>query len=376
MQTRRLIILDKKREHPISIVQPTDFQVQAGEAIEPEEVLANPDFSLYCFDRERQSALFVECPESADVYGFPFFYQAQYDHATGLVEMPLQAFHQIAYSIPEPEKGLVFIHSTGRCGSTLLSKALSTLPNVHSISEPDDLTQLLLLGGPQGFSHEEIAQLVASSVRWRCKGTHRGPAEFVAIKTRSEVLTLGRQICGTFPTAKHLYLYRDGIAWMNSYYSRYPDDRPMDDPVKNRETEEGWSKILPIIAEYRQEEAPMNPVQVRMLAWVTSMEAYLDLLDAGVSFCAARYEDIVAHPIEILHRLFDYCGFTGVDWSAIETVLGRDSQEGTIFSQGDFRKRNKVMPPDLHQDAAEIVATRPRLLKPDVIVPNTVLPRA
>ena len=67
MQTLRRAIIEKRKEYPIGIVAPVDFVVGDGEPIEPEAVLKDPAFSLYCFDLENNLAIFVECPEAVDI---------------------------------------------------------------------------------------------------------------------------------------------------------------------------------------------------------------------------------------------------------------------------------------------------------------------
>lgn len=371
MQTLRLTVETVKRDHPISVASPTDFSFEENGEINPGSVFANPSFSLYCFDIENQAALFLEVDDPVAVDKAPFYYQAQAAHAVGAVAMPLEIFHHFAEEVSETPGGLIFIHSVGRCGSTLLSKVLEAVPSVHSLSEPDDLTQLGNLRVAGELNDAEIRRLIASSIKWRCKPRIGTPAHQVAIKTRSEVLVLADLIGPLFPDAKHFFLYRDGMAWMRTLFRGWPEDRDVYDQELNRKMEEGWSRTIPLVKQYRREESPMNPIQIRMLAWVTCMEAYLQLREMGIPICAARYEDIATDPIPILDQFFDFCGIKDVDRDVLNQVLGRDSQAGTVYDREERRKRNRELSPELEQDIRDLLAGRPLLQTPEVILPGT-----
>ena len=118
----------------------------------------------------------------------------------------------------------------------------------------------------------------------------------------------------------------------------------------------------------------MNPVQIRCLAWIACMEAYLNFPELGVPACAARFEDLTTEPVSILGQFFSFCGIETIDWAAIHEVLGRDSQAGTMFDREERRKNGRELTDDLVQFVLDMVADRPLLRSPDVIVPNTFHP--
>lgn len=372
MQTRRLTIKENNRQHAIPIVSPDDFTTEPAGEIDSEEVLRDPKFSLYCFDPENGRALFVESSDPVAVEQKPFYYQAQVETAIGLVAMPMETFHSVAERIPEPPKGLIWVHSVGSCGSTLLSKALAAVPEVQSLSEPDDLTHMCKLRAGKVVSEDWLRAAIKSSTKWRCKPRVGPPAEVVAIKTRSEVSVLADLIGDLYPQSKHIFLYREGIAWMRSWFSGYPPDLPMDDVAINREREQNWAKMLPLLSEYIREDKPLNAVEVRMISWITSMESQPLLREMGVPLCTVRFEDLTADPCSMLSKVFDFCEIEVPDWGSIEAVLGRDSREGTVFDREERRKNRREMPAEFVQDIRDIVATRPLLKTPDVILPGTI----
>jgi hypothetical protein len=252
-----------------------------------------------------------------------------------------------------------------------LSKALAEIPAVHSLSEPDDLTQIVGLRDADGCSDEWLSKLIISSTRWRCKPRLGPPADWIAIKTRSEVLVLADLIGPLFPHSKHFFLYRNAVSWMGSLFRGYQLDRDPYDEELNRKMEESWARTIPLVQEYRRAEAPMNQIQIRILAWVTCMEAYLKLTQMELPLCAARFEDLAEQPVPILEQFFGFCGIEQVDWTAIDEVLGRDSQAGTIFDREERRKQGRKLTEALTQDVRDMVATRPLLRTPDVVLPAT-----
>jgi hypothetical protein len=145
-------------------------------------------------------------------------------------------------------------------------------------------------------SDDWIREALASSIKWRSKPRIGPPAEFVAIKSRSEVLVLADLIGSCFPTAKHFFLYRDAISWMRTIFRGFNADRDVYDCERNKKMEDSWARMLPLVRDLRNEGEPLNPVQIRILGWATCMEAYLELSDMGLSLCAARFEDITADP--------------------------------------------------------------------------------
>jgi hypothetical protein len=369
--TRRFTIREVVRRGPVSTVGPGDFVTDAAENIASEEVLRDPRLTLYCFDREKDAAIFVEVDDPEAVERHPFYYQGQVEHAVGVVEMPLPEFHRRAADVPSPPKGYVFVHSTGRCGSTLLSKALDTAAGVRSLSEPDDLTQMIGLREDDGSTDEWLKGLLRSSVRWRSNPCRGNPPDVVALKMRAEVMALADLYADVFPSAKHVFLYRDGLTWMRSIYRKWPTHVDVHDQENNARIQESWSHTLRLLREAPLKDARLNAVEIRILGWIVSMEGYFALLDAGVPLCSIRFEDLTASPVPVLKDIFGFCRIENVDWESIREVLGRDSQAGTVFARDAVGKNENMLTPALVEDVRRMIASRPRLGVPDVILPGT-----
>src|SRR5438128_2484517 len=118
MQARSLIIEEKLRKSDIAVVRPSDFRVRDGGAADPRIVLQQPNLTLYCLDFENRQALFVETTPECDLSRAPFLYQAQYEAALRLVQVPYETLHRLAAEVVVDPARLILIYSVGRCGST------------------------------------------------------------------------------------------------------------------------------------------------------------------------------------------------------------------------------------------------------------------
>src|SRR5919202_164242 len=173
MTGQYLTIDAKHRQMPAMHASLADFSVTSGEAVSADIVISNPNISLYCLDDAARQAIFVELPPDVDLAKEVFVYQTQYDEAQRLVVMHYDTFRQVARQLPEVQQ-LIMIYMTGRCGSTLLSFLFKPTP-------------------------------------------FKTPSTF-ALKLRNEGTQLMDLFQATFPQARNLFLYRDAIGYVQSFY--------------------------------------------------------------------------------------------------------------------------------------------------------------
>jgi hypothetical protein len=131
-----LEIRGKRRVNPIGMVSPDDFNVSMVGVVDASVVVTDPTVTLYCLDHATRCAWFVQVPKGTEITAAPFMYVAQYEHAQCLLSVPYDVFHRVAADV-DLRNPLVFVHSTGRAGSTLVSKAVGEMGAVTSLSEPD-----------------------------------------------------------------------------------------------------------------------------------------------------------------------------------------------------------------------------------------------
>ena len=113
----------------------------------------------------------------------PFYYQAQYENAVHVITLPFEMLIQLAQSITIDDNRLVFIHSTGRSGSTLASRIFAQIPGVINMSEPDVLTQLVAARFAQPDKQAELKILLDASMRLLCKT----PAQTAWVDQRAQL---------------------------------------------------------------------------------------------------------------------------------------------------------------------------------------------
>ena len=372
MTTLRHEITGRNYEHEFQTAGPDQFTCAPGRPIDPQAVLENPNITLYCLDPREKQAVFVETPEGVDVTHAPFMYIAQRRHAVAVVSVPFNRFHRLAEAVTLNDVQMVWVHSVGRCGSTLLSKALEAVPEVYSLPEPDVLTQLLELRPMDRSGDAEVSALIRSSVL--CLFKHRPDRprpRFFAIKPRSQVMELADLIYNEFPQSRNLFLYRDGLSWLTSVFRAFLHDLPIEDELFCRDMATYFVMIHKLVADEYDDAKPMSQAKLWILGWVSIMERYLELHARGVPFCAARFEDLKRDPRGIVGALFEYCGIRLGDMGPVHDALRRDSQEGSRVAQENVKQASYQMPQKYLDEAAAIIASRPMLTGPGMRVPDT-----
>jgi hypothetical protein len=373
MDCRRLIIRDKCRKQEFGLASPSDFDCVDGPVVDPDVVLQDDRLSLYCIDTELPRVLFVHTPRPIVPGASAFMYQTQHRDAESLVSVPLDTFHRLARGVVLDPTRVVFVQSTGRCGSTLVSKVFAALDGVASWSEPDTFTRLTNMRPGDRSRDREVADLCESAVRLTCKPVSVRQTTHHVLKFRSQVTELADLLCERFPGAKLVFMYRNALTWLDSVFRSLLRGRPLDDDAYNQGMQDSLARCHPLVAEYARPGAPMSPACLWALDWVSSVERYLELCAAGRVAIALRFEDLKRDPEGLIRKLLAYTGLTPVDWAAVQAVLERDSQEGTRAARAEADQAPKTSAAYLDQ-AARIVASRPRISGPDLWLPGTITP--
>ena len=170
---------------------PGDFRLGPGREVAASRMFES-DVSPYCFDLAERSLLCVSTPE---LFGAPFFYQAQRRHARSVIRVPWEA-------LPEGPASPALIFSIGRCGSTLVVKALEAA-GVRAVSEPDFFTQAACERTKDGA----LKRPIAGATRL---------LRYAVIKLRLECNNAPLLIAGAFQAPRILFILRDPIHWATS----------------------------------------------------------------------------------------------------------------------------------------------------------------
>lgn len=276
-----------------AVASPFDFALGPGR-----EIAALPsDATPYCVDFEKQSLL---CVRGDDLLSHPFLYQAQRERGRTIVEIPLE-------EVPQMHVEPTFIFSPGRCGSTLLVRALEAI-GVPSASEPDYCRQIgrafVLTKAPSRETCHRLLRAATAVLALRL-----GTAAPV-IKLQAECNGWPMLIVHAFRSLKVVFIVRNPRDWALS-----------------------WKRVSPPAFSARD--------VVRMLQ--RALRA-LDRLCEGHDVRICDYADFSQPDTAYYAELASFLGYDKVvSEPALRAALARDAQEGNRMS-GSARKAQPVDP--------------------------------
>jgi hypothetical protein len=375
MNARYLTIEAKHRPDINYLSSLADFTVTAGEAVDADIVRDNSNISLYCLDDQEKQAIFVELPPHIDLATAPFVYQTQAEYAQRLIAVPYEAFRHVATTLP-PVDHLIMVYMTGRSGSTLLSHIFNTLDNVLSLAEPDVGTQFVHLRSSDGSRDTELRELLDATVRFLFKPTAFKTPSIYALKLRNEATQVMDLYQTTFPQAKNLFLYRDAIGWVASFYrifkmNQSPEWMPFDETVTflSRYFKYDFNHLAAYIEPSSVE---ISLAQELTLWWLAVMEWYLAQYERGIPVLAVRYDELSTYREQVVSEIFRYCGLPPDKARSTLDVFKRDAQAGTSLGRENPEEGNKLKLSDeqVNQIAA-ILQHHPVVKEPGFVVPGT-----
>jgi hypothetical protein len=331
-------ITAKKRPFPFSIADIKDFELRESGQRPAEDILSNPQITLYALDFEQGRAVFVETPPEVDLSQAPFYYMAQSEQAVCVLTVPFETMIPLAQSVKLDDRKLIFIHSMGRCGSTLASKIFAQLPGVVNLSEPDVLTQLVAARFMQPDKQAELKMLLDACIRLLCKT----PAQTAwVVKGRSWVIELADWLHELYPQTRNVYLYREAESWIRSNVNAFADEsRISAEQLRQYEVEtRGWMQLfVPSIARYDPDQH-LSATGFSSLMWLANIERYTELHQAGIEMLAIPYPNWKLDPRRTALTMLEYCGCRPDDLTAVEETLAKDSQAGSVASQDAVQQR-------------------------------------
>jgi hypothetical protein len=334
---------------------PANFVLREGGTV-PVETVLGASVDLYCLDDANRRALFAELPDGADPAGAPFFYLTQYQQAERLYAVPYETVHELAADLPDPD--LTLVYSTGRCGSTLLSRALHQIDSVRSVSEPDVVNDIVMLRHWDGSRDDEYRALLHSCVRLLGRD-----APHLAIKPRGGGIHVADLFQREFPKSHDVFLYRHAERWMDSMHAGFTPSPP---PRKAAPTYLRYMLAqAPLLSPYAQRHKKQPSLaEAYALTWLGVMDAYVRLRDEGVPILPVRYEDLVAEPRATLVELLTWCGLPADGVDAVLATFGADSQEGTQLGRANKAEVQRLDEDD-YALARAVLADHPVVSSPD-----------
>ena len=369
MTAQRLIIDNKVRDEPFGLASLDHFQYHDGEAVDPQIVL-EPTLSLYCLDHPNQRAIFVATPAEVNLSAAPFYFQAQYDAALHLVAVSYDALHALARTVEIDHRRIIFVYSTGRCGSTLISHALNQGAGVYSFAEADALTQLVAIRAFDGSNDASVRQLIEDCTTVMCAATRGTGATTWAFKPRSYAVELSDLVYQSFPTARVVFLYRNAVGWVQSFVRAFSltQDRAA-------WVQEFYRDLIPSVGAYTATHSDQMPLMALFAcAWASTMQRCRDLQREDVALFCARYEDMKVAPRPVVAAMLRYCDVSVRHGGDLDDVLAQDSQAGTTASQAQAQQSGARLS---EQDIADFTRYLHQVapdLTPDMILPQTYHP--
>ena len=328
----------------------------------------------YCLDRRSRSLLFVETPPGVDLCtAHPFFYQAQRLSAVRLHSVPIPVVLAMAQDLPQALDRLILIHSTGRCGSTLLTRLLQAQGDMVTISEPDLYTQLAHL--PEQATLE-LAPLIRAATLFLWASLGKGGP--VALKLRGIATYRAAALAQALPGARSLFLYRHAGDVVNSFISTMvpPGLFRLGRALGVERLPTRWLlptahalHLAPLLAEKRYH--PTGLVGFFTMAWLSKMDSALAFQE-HVGFAATlRYEALRRDPKTMLEKLTKVLGLeVNGGQASLDQVLGVDAQQGSSMASRGMNLLDR----DDTARMNRLLAQHPRLNRPDVVLPGSLEP--
>jgi len=351
-----------------------DFTWAEGSAVDLREILrTSPGLvTPYCFDHLRRRVILTKVDPS-EMGKQTFLYKDQRQMATNVYAVPYSEFCDIVDEFDGTHRRstrrggdadwagkVTFLHSTGRCGSTLLCKLLGQANGVISLSEPDIYTYLGFLAVMHGddFANSGMLDRLTRSVTWMHYVAAAGDTGAdVCIKTRSQVIAVADLIKRAIPGSKNVYLYRAPIPTIDSFCMAFASNFIA--RMIRWLNVDGWyfySKYSGLVPSFpymcpwlakpdprfpKEIYRPLGLVGLTALMFVYNMEVAVALQDAGTFDAVLRYEDLCSHREVAVKSVLSACGNNdAIGLEDASAIFDEDAHKGnakTASSRANFK---------------------------------------
>ena len=376
MQVSQFGIENKHRQDVGFVASLNDFTISGGSEADVLVLIENTAVSLYCFDDKARQAVFVELPPQVDLTNEPFVYQSQYEYAQRIFTCPLPLFNQLAKQLP-PVQRPIFIHITGRSGSTLLNHAFNASGVVKSLAEPDIVSQFASLRHQSDSVREEELEVLAdSTLRFLFKDHHLPHIQAHAVKFRNQGTLVMDIFQSVFPQGKNLFLYRNVVDFVASFQRilrsvGLPENKPF--LAWRDEFQAYLAGDLSHLSQYvGDEQVDVTIAEQVALWWTAVIEWYVAQHNQGVPAMAVSYADFVSAPEETLTAVFRYCELPTDKVAQGLAAYAKDSQAGTRMARENPLEVNSQRLTAGELTAVQkILAQHPFLSHSDFTIPSS-----
>ncbi|XP_078605966.1 uncharacterized protein LOC144878831 [Branchiostoma floridae x Branchiostoma japonicum] len=334
------------------------------------------DFSVYCVDFDRRVLGLVKVRDLAnssdELKKAPFFFKAQRENTEKLLTIPFDLLPSIATSLEEAISTVrnVFLFDTGRCGSTLLCKAMDSTAGVQAVSEPDVYTSVFVFLQHHNFDlthaaeEEAIMVLRCSTILLNFYFLKNDPSrQVICYKPRSCALFIADLLQRAVPSAKTIFLYRNlpgffdswaSVMFSGSYWRYYISTALKIDAFYHIPN---YIQMEPSLKFFTDNHRLVKYPAARGIpfflvsSWLLRMQKAYDLInDDQSSFFHAivTYKELVTHKERAVLKVLKEIGVDvpPEEIVKIKQVFGKDSQEGagiqSVRRKGDISKNTWI----------------------------------
>ena len=367
-------IIKKRRTEPLLYAQMSDFRYKKEGRIAAESILSNPALSLYCLHDTAREAVFIESSQLGDMHTAPFMYQRQFKRAKRLIVVSYETLHRLAERCRTRKSKIIFLHSIGRCGSTLLHTLFNEIPGMKSFSEPDVFTHMIEMREPDGSRDQEIIRLIKSIITLKCHSPYIQDIDTVVFKLRNFCIEIGDMLHAAVPDAHNIFLYRNAEDWARSSARAFKifDVKTAFIVFQKRHV---WNRFVSLYDTYAAKHGKrFNVIKYTTLLWVSFMNCYRRFVARGIPFLALRYEDLIKQPQYLLNEIFTACKISGKTLGNVNQRFNQDSQQNTVLAKQvvNLDENNFLRPRHIKQ-LRRIIANDDTINSPHYVLPNTIM---
>ncbi|XP_019614816.1 PREDICTED: uncharacterized protein LOC109462697 [Branchiostoma belcheri] len=333
-------------------------------------------FSVYSIDWEQEMVVLIRPVDGADMKAIPFFHEAQRRQAAEVLCVPLEELQDVARAVADEVAHVqeIFLFLTGRCGSTLVTRLVECTLFAQAVSEPNIFTAISMAvhrlklssqhgqippyhGCPAVLSSEESTVALLKNIgillNYNLVKSDPRHRDVIFFKFHpGDILHLAELMARAFPSAKTLFMYRNGLEVMESIkriqfkrsYALYAAVRFA---VRIGLTMR-WNLASPEYIRCFGDDPKFFPVRYRgtsmysmYTCWAGVMQCALDLQrkrPEAFFHAVVHFSALVRDREKTFRLLMERLGLTwspdgpGEDTDKIEKVLTEDSQAGTVLS--------------------------------------------
>ena len=321
---------------------PSDFLCFSYSSVDSDYVL-KPNVSLYCIAQDE--ATFVGTPENIKLYSSdenPFLYMAQFYKSMRVIRMPITTFCQLANRIGDPQIPVVWITSTGRCGSTILSQVFEAIPGTLTLAEPQAPQNLALLRKLDKVNHSKYEKILHATVRMLCK-PHLD-TRLICIKATPAALPIMADISRLFPNFKHIISYRNCLGTVSSWLALMTAT-PYTVALRASIDHEWFASLFPfgrnhfikllinLPGKFQHVSLKTNTIGLFIHFWANCMFIAREATSHYKTILPVKYEELLSDPMSTCSRLFHNMELGKQYLNLVEEVFKKDSQRGSILSR-------------------------------------------